>query len=79
MPLANLPAEAVGLRIGHISDTHNYSAKSEAIIHKATELLMGQSPDIVFLTGDFITRYPYKYMSGAADALAPLANVKHGA
>ena len=79
MPLDNLPAEAVGLRIGHLSDTHNYSSKSEAIIHQATELLLAQSPDIVFLTGDFITRYPYKFMPGAADALAPLANVKHGA
>ena len=41
-------------------------------------MLLAERPDIVFLTGDYVTYKPHRWAPRAADALAPLAAVPGG-
>lgn len=45
-----------GLRIAHVSDIHRSSIVSDTFLERAFEQLSALEPDLVFLTGDFITR-----------------------
>ena len=77
--IAGWPKAAAGLRIGQLSDLHCQSRASVARTARAARLLLAQNPDAVFLTGDYISnRHGVGWAEGCANALAPLAAVKHG-
>ncbi len=77
--LAGWPKAAAGLRIGQLSDLHCQSEAAVARADRAARLLLAQKPDVVFLTGDYISdRHGVVWAAACADALAPLAAVRHG-
>jgi len=77
--LAGWPASAAGLRIGQLSDLHCQSKAAVARTARAVRLLLRQKPDVVFLTGDYISdRHSADWAAACADALAPLAQVSLG-
>jgi predicted MPP superfamily phosphohydrolase len=77
--IAGLPKKADGLRIGHISDTHCDSDRAVRRAADAARLLMEQRPDVVFLTGDYISYKPRQRMGPAADALSHVSTARFGA
>ena len=77
----SLPAWPVGtppLRVGQLSDLHCDGNAAVRRTHRAVEMLLAEKPDIVFLTGDYVTYKPHRWAPRAADALAPLAAVPGG-
>jgi len=77
--LAGWPPAAAGLRVGQLSDLHCQSQAAVARTARAARLLLAQKPDVVFLTGDYISdRHGVGWAGACADALAPLAQVPHG-
>ena len=77
--LAGWPRSAAGLRIGHLSDLHCQSKAAVARTARAAHLLLAQRPDVVFLTGDYVSdRHGVGWAGACADALAPLARVGRG-
>jgi predicted MPP superfamily phosphohydrolase len=79
LPVANWPGDEPPLRIGHASDFHCDDAKSTARVIQAIDLLMAQKPDVVFLTGDFVTNDYDRWSEVAADAVKKAAEAPHGA
>jgi predicted MPP superfamily phosphohydrolase len=69
--LAGLPAGLDGLRVGQISDLHLGHPYSFANARRAAEALAAERPDLLVLTGDFVS-YEHAIASLPA-ALAPLA------
>jgi hypothetical protein len=57
--LAGLPAHLDGLRIGLLSDLHHGPLVPTEQVERAVALLQSQAPDLICLTGD--------YVSGSAD------------
>ncbi|MEW5721627.1 MAG: metallophosphoesterase [Thermodesulfobacteriota bacterium] len=53
--LDRLPPDLDGLRIGQITDLHAGPLVSAALIREGVDLLMTQEPDLIVLTGDFIS------------------------
>jgi predicted MPP superfamily phosphohydrolase len=77
--LPGWPASAAGLKIGQLSDLHCQDLRSVARTVRAVQLLLAQKPDVVFLTGDYITdRRGKNWMPACAAALAPLKQVPRG-
>ena len=77
--LTGWPASASGLRIGQLSDFHCQSKAAVARTAHAARLLLMQKPDVVFLTGDYISdRHGAHWAGACADALAPLAKTGRG-
>lgn len=52
---ANLPAELDGLRIGHLSDLHLGHPHARANTRWAVEQLVRERPDLIVMTGDFVS------------------------
>jgi uncharacterized protein len=77
--IPGLPAEAEGLRVGQITDTHCDTKHACKRAAEAAKLLMRQKPDIVLLTGDYITSDPRGRMAGAAKALEAVSDAPRGA
>ncbi len=77
--LPGWPLSAAGLRVGQLSDLHCQSKAAVARTARAARLLLAQKPDVVFLTGDYISdRHGVGWAAACADALAPLAQVGRG-
>ena len=55
MPIANLPPELDGLRIAQLSDIHIGDYMPPREIARAVEMANELSPDISFVTGDFVS------------------------
>src|SRR5271165_3337122 len=53
--LARLPEALDGLTIAQLSDLHYHPLFSAGVIRKAVELVSESKPDLVALTGDFVT------------------------
>lgn len=78
--LERLPEAFDGLTIAQLSDLHYHPYFSAGVIRHAVELVEGLKPDLVALTGDFVTvsafrNYDRKAAAGAipcAELLAPL-------
>lgn len=66
------PSNGTPLRILHLSDLHASRVVSLSFIGEAVRLGLGLQPDLICLTGDFITR-GYKAFDGYAEVLKPLA------
>lgn len=56
VPMRHLPAGAEGLKIAQLSDIHGSGITSFGIIRNAIEVCNSLAPDIVVLTGDFVSR-----------------------
>lgn len=55
IPLARLPQSFDGFTIAQLSDFHYEEHFSAVPIHKAVDIVNGLRPDLVVLTGDFVT------------------------
>ncbi|MFH1090112.1 MAG: metallophosphoesterase [Pseudomonadota bacterium] len=53
--LDRLPEAFDGLKIGLITDIHSGSLVPQSLIRGGVDLIKAQQPDLIFLTGDFIT------------------------
>lgn len=59
VPVADLPARLEGCRIAQLSDFHDDGRRlSEALLVEAIEAANAAEPDLVLLTGDFVTDDP---------------------
>jgi uncharacterized protein len=72
VPLAGLPAEFVGLRIGFLTDLHRSTTVPHELVEKACRLVMEETPDVILLGGDYVTLADRRFAAPAADALAGL-------
>ena len=66
VPVPGLPAELAGLRIAQISDLHYGKVVSADLIRHAVDLTVQQSPDLIVVTGDFVSNLD----NGEADLVA---------
>lgn len=52
----NLPMEVDGLRIVQLSDLHYSAITPRSILQRAVQLCNDQKPDVIVLTGDYVSR-----------------------
>lgn len=84
--LPDWPAHADGLRIGHLGDFHCQDDRAAARTARAAQMLLALKPDIVLLTGDYITYFPdqpgeagfARQAAACTEALAPLKAAPRG-
>jgi hypothetical protein len=76
-PVPGLPEALRGLRIGLLTDIHRSDLVSHEMIDAAVRMVMAEKPDLIVLGGDYVTWGDRRYMTPAADALAPLT-APHG-
>ena len=77
--LPGWPASAAGLTVGHLSDLHCQDRRAEARTASAARRLLAEAPDIVFLTGDYISGgFAASWIGAAAGALSPLRAAPRG-
>lgn len=76
--LPGWPASQPPLRVGHLSDFHCDSFGAVKRAWRAAEMLMTARPDIVVLSGDFITSHGEQWAEATADALAATARAPLG-
>ncbi len=69
--LPGLPTELDGLRAVQLSDLHRSRLTSDSVLKKAVAMALDFKPDIVFLTGDFVTVSPSD-VDPCGHILAPL-------
>jgi len=69
--IPELPASLAGLRIGQLSDLHWGPLIPGRRLRRAVALLAAEQPDVVALTGDFVSYWP-RYAAGYSRLLAPL-------
>jgi uncharacterized protein len=57
VPIANLPDAFEGYRIVQLSDLHVYEDTSEEHAHNAVRVALGLAPDLIVITGDFVSEW----------------------
>jgi predicted MPP superfamily phosphohydrolase len=72
LKLARLPAGLEGLRIAHLSDFHLSRIVAPDYLAACVATAMAERPDLVLLTGDFVTRKPRRFVN-VTEVLEPLA------
>jgi uncharacterized protein len=77
LAVSGLPQALSGLRIGLVTDLHRSDTVSHAMVDRAVRLVMAEAPDLIVLGGDYVTWGDRRFVTAAADALAPLSAV-HG-
>jgi hypothetical protein len=55
--LPNLPPEVEGLRIAQLSDLHCSAITGAELVRRAVELCNAEKPDVVVMTGDYVSRH----------------------
>ena len=75
-PIRGWPRELDGLRVGQITDTHCDCDHALERTARAVQLLVEAAPDLVLLTGDFVTVRASYWAEPTAAALVPLAAVR---
>lgn len=58
IPIPDLPPSLDGLRIAHLTDLHYNFAAGRAFLERVVAMTNALDPDLVALTGDFITHKP---------------------
>ena len=58
VPIAGLPPALEGLRIAHLTDWHRSFRTPDALLRRAVELANAENPDVILLTGDYVTDDP---------------------
>jgi predicted MPP superfamily phosphohydrolase len=71
LELPGLPPGLAGLRIVHLSDIHYSLYLSPAAVVRTVQLANSLRPDLVAITGDFVTTSP-QFIEPVSDALARL-------
>jgi len=75
--IPNLPPAFKGFKIALMSDFHSSIIVSGELIAEATRIAMSEEPDMVALTGDFLTviynGYHPRYVDRLAEAFTPLS------
>ncbi|HVA63043.1 MAG TPA: metallophosphoesterase [Terriglobales bacterium] len=71
VPLPRLPEELRGLRIAHLSDIHYGLFLSRPSLERVLELTHEQRPDLIAITGDFVTQSPV-FIEPVCELLAEL-------
>lgn len=71
LQLPRLPAALEGMRIAHLSDIHYGLFLSRRSLHRILELTETQRPDLIALTGDFVTQSTV-FIDPVCDMLARL-------
>jgi predicted MPP superfamily phosphohydrolase len=71
IPITGLPPALNGLKIGQLSDPHRCPFVPHARVERAVALLADEKPDLVALTGDFVSYWP-DYAAEYSETLAPL-------
>jgi predicted MPP superfamily phosphohydrolase len=71
VPLAGLPRDLDAFTIAHLSDLHRGRWVEEAFLRDAAALAMSARPQMIALTGDFLSE-SMRYMPSAAAALTSL-------
>jgi hypothetical protein len=71
VPITGLPYELNGLKIGQISDLHRGPMMPRRRVERAVALMAAESPDLVALTGDFVS-YRSSYATEYPEILSPL-------
>ncbi|MEN9574259.1 MAG: phosphodiesterase with model substrate bis-pNPP [Verrucomicrobiota bacterium] len=66
------PSEATPIRVLHLSDLHASGYVPLEFIAQAIQLGLAEKPDLICLTGDFITKH-FTHFADYADVLKPLA------
>ncbi len=66
----NLPNELRGLKLAHLSDIHSGLYMPQRKMEEITEVVNAQSPDLVVLTGDFVSSFK--------EEIEPFANAFQG-
>ncbi len=69
--IADLPKSLEGATIAHLTDIHRCWSTSDAVLKNAVRITMEANPDLILLTGDFVTENP-KDIQPCAEILAPL-------
>ena len=77
LALPGLAPEFCGFRIVHLSDIHMGDWMNAARLHDVVRSVNTQSPDLVAITGDFITRRSESYLRDLACGLSRL-NARDG-
>jgi len=62
--IRNLPGPLRGLRIGLLTDLHSSAIVSSRLIRAAGDLLLSERPDLIVMTGDFISGST-RFLSGS--------------
>ncbi len=76
LPLKRLPAAWDGLRIAQLSDFHYDDDFSVVPLRKAVDVINRLQPDIIFLTGDFVSAsFFVSHRKKAADVIDPCAQL----
>lgn len=70
--IPGLPAPFQGLKIAQLTDLHASFIVSEGLLRSAARLVMQKKPDVICLTGDFVTGET-KFLSGSIGSF----NMKH--
>ncbi len=58
VPVVNLPPALNGLRIAHLTDWHRSFRTPDTLLRRAVELTNAENPDVIVLTGDYVTDDP---------------------
>ena len=81
--IKNLPLSLKGIKIGLLTDLHSSFIVSSKLIRTAGQLIMSEKPDVIVMTGDYISgstkflsgsigEFKKEYLTGCADALSHL-------
>jgi uncharacterized protein len=73
LDVAGWPASLDGFRIGLLTDLHRSTTVSHEFIADAVSLVMAESPDLIVLGGDYVTRRDRRFVEPSAEALAGLS------
>ena len=69
--LPGLPISAHGTRVVHLTDIHRCKHTADSVISRSVEIANSLSPDVIVLTGDFVTEDPAD-IPFCASLLSPL-------
>jgi uncharacterized protein len=72
LPVSGLPASLGGLRVALLTDFHLTGDSSAQDIQRAIDLARAETPDLIILGGDYITRQDRRFMAPCAEQLAQL-------
>jgi len=72
LALPRLPSALDGLRVAHMSDFHVSRIVGRDYLAACVAAAMAEQPDLVLLTGDYVTRQR-RYVVNVTEVLAPLA------
>lgn len=67
----NLPEAAEGLRVIHLTDLHRDSLTQDRVIREAVKIAGASCPDLIVLTGDYVSHCP-EDVAPVAELLKPL-------